>query len=68
MSTATVVQQIGAGEAVISVMMQLANVEASLSTCLDSDVEKQHALYAQRSEMVIRLEVLGAGDALQRIY
>ena len=64
----TVYQRIDAGEEVISVMMQLANLEASQQACLEIDAEEHLALHARKNEMVLHLEALGARAVVQRIY
>jgi len=56
------------GDAIVDVMMRLANVEASLTDCLMDDVEKRVRLYRRREELVMQLASLGADDLVERVY
>jgi hypothetical protein len=56
------------GEAIVDVMMRLANVEAILSTVSDDEVERRLRLYRRREELVMQLAWLGADDLVERVY
>jgi hypothetical protein len=56
------------GEAIVDVMMRLANVEASLTEVSDDDVEKRLRLYRRREELVMQLAWLAADDLVERAY
>ena len=65
-----VVMQSGADPelGIMSAMMALANVEAGLSACFVTEIERRLYLYDRREELVLRLASLGAQDVLERTY